>query len=433
MHTKYTDSAPRWFDRLCLKIIDSVFRPMSLGSLVMILPDGHRLNYGKGHEIEAVIHIHDMRFFRRCVLFGSVGFGEAYVDGDWSTADITDVIRWMLLNHENHPTIATDRDKKSPVNWVGMINKCYGWFRQNTLRGRRRNIADHYDLNNDFFRLWLDPTMTYSAAYFQDPQQTLEEAQFAKYEVLCRKLQLRPTDHVLEIGTGWGGFAEHAAKHYGCRVTTVTISKEQYKYAKERIFRAGLTGKVDVQLKDYRHLTGSYDKVASIEMIEAVGHKYLKEYFATIHRVLKKDGLVAIQMILFPDHRYEIARRNTDWIQKHIFPGSLLPSVRSVQQAINATGTLNLHHYEDMTPSYAKTLKIWYHLFNKQIARVKKLGMDDRFVRKWNFYLCYCEAAFKMRHISVVQAVYSRPNNLNLNDPLEFALSDKDQAFIGQL
>lgn len=420
-------------DRLCLGIIDRLFRPMNLGNLTIILPDGECRSYGKGHEIEAVIQVHDLSFFRRCVLYGAVGFGEAYVDGDWSTPDITNVISWMLLNHEHHPTIMGDHEKKKPVNFMGMVNKWYGWLRQNTLKGSQRNISDHYDLNNDFFRLFLDRTMTYSAAYFRDSEDTLEEGQVAKYDVLCQKLNLQPTDHVLEIGTGWGGFAEHAAKNYGCRITSVTISQEQYKYAKERIFQAGLTKQVDICLQDYRHLTGTYDKVVSVEMIEAVGHKYLREYFKTIHRVLKKDGMLALQMILFPDHRYEAARRSTDWIQKHIFPGSLLPSVKSVQKAINDTGTLNLYHYEDMTPAYAKTLKIWYHLFNKKIALVKQLGMDDRFVRKWNYYLCYCEAAFKMRNISVVQAVYTRPNNLKLNDPLEFVLSTKDQAFIEKL
>lgn len=433
MHTKSPRLEASFFDKLCVKVIDAIFKPMNMGSLTMILPDGQQLVYGDGHEQKAVIQIHDMRFFRRCVLYGAVGFGESYVDGDWSTPDITNVISWMLLNYEDHPTLTSDQKKKSPVNWIGVANKVYAWFRRNTLKGSRKNISEHYDLNNDFFSLFLDSTMTYSAAYFTDSEQSLEEAQIAKYDALCRKLQLNPADHVLEIGTGWGGFAHHAAKNYGCRITSVTISKEQYKYSKERIFRAGLTGQVDVQLKDYRHLTGEYDKVVSIEMIEAVGHKYLKDYFGTIQRVLKKDGLLALQMILFPDHRYEVARKNTDWIQKHIFPGSLLPSVKSVQEAINATGTLNLYNYEDISPSYAKTLKIWYHLFNKQIAQVKKLGMDDRFVRKWNYYLCYCEAAFKMRNISVVQAVYSRPNNLKLNDPLEFVLSAKDQAFIKQL
>lgn len=398
----------------------------------MHLPDGRKIVYGTGKEIFAEIRIHHMRYFRRCVFFGAVGFGESYVDGDWSTDNITAVISWMIINHENHPTMSVQK-KWKPVNFLGLINILYGKLRENTLKGSRKNISAHYDLSNDFFKLFLDSTMTYSAAYFKDAQQSLEDAQVAKYDLLCRKLRLHPQDQVLEIGSGWGGFAEHAVKKYGCRVTTITISQEQYEYAKQRFQRQGLNKMIDIKLMDYRQLQGRYDKIVSIEMIEAVGYKYLDDYFKTIHRLLKKDGVLALQMILFPDHRYEIARKSTDWIQKYIFPGSLLPSVSAVQKAINRTGTLNLFHLEDMTMSYAKTLNIWHRLFNQKKDEILKLGMDEEFIRKWNYYLCYCEAAFNMRNISVVQAVYSRPNNLKLNNQLEFALTPKDREFVEQL
>ncbi len=417
-------------DEMCLKLIDRVFRPMDKGRLVINLPDGRELTYGKDDAVTATIDVLNMRFFRKCVVYGAVGFGESYVDGDWETKDIADVIGWMIYNYENHPTLAADKPKFKPVNFLNTINKIYGKFRVNSIRGSRKNISEHYDLNNEFFKLFLDPTMTYSSAIFNRPGQSLEEGQYQKYDALCRKLKLRSTDHVLEIGSGWGGFAVHAVKNYDCRVTTITISEEQYAYAKERFRREGVADKVDIQLTDYRLFTGQYDKIVSIEMIEAVGHEFLPEYFRKIGQLLKKDGLVALQMILFPDHRYDIARRQTDWIQKHIFPGSLLPSMGEINRALNKTGTLNLHDYEDITPSYVKTLRLWYEMFNARLDEVRLLGFNESFVRKWKYYLCYCEAAFKMRNISVAQAVYSRPNNLHLNDELEVELSEKDQEFI---
>jgi cyclopropane-fatty-acyl-phospholipid synthase len=402
-------------NRLYEYLIDKVFQPMRVGRLTMLLPDGSQKIYGDGEGVQAFIKIHDWVFFKKCVWYGDVGFGESFVDGDWETEDIAKVIEWMIANVESHPTLMADEQKRKPVNFLKMANNLLAFCRRNSTYGSRKNISDHYDLGNDFFKLFLDPTMTYSSAYYRDIYQTLEEAQLQKYEELCRKLKLKQSDHVLEIGSGWGGFAMYAAKQYGCHVTTVTISQEQFDYARNKITENNLTDLIDIQLKDYRKLEGVYDKLVSIEMIEAVGHEYLETFFSQCHNLLKKDGILALQMILSPDHRYDSFRKNIDWIQKHIFPGSLLPSVAAIQQSINKTGTMCLYDFEDITAHYVKTLIAWKNTFNQKTDAIYKLGFNDRFIRKWNYYWSYCEAAFKTRNISIAQAVYSRPNNPHLD------------------
>ena len=398
------------------RIIDHVFSPMHLGSLLITLPDGTILSYGSGQGgVAANIKVTNNVFFKKCVLYGDVGFGESYVHGDWQTDDITKVIMWMITNVENHPTLMADKRKRSPVNLLKTFNNTISFFRKNSIEGSRKNIRAHYDLGNDFYKLFLDPSMTYSSAYFKRAGQSLEEGQYQKYEELCQKLRIKRSDHVLEIGSGWGGFAIYAAKNFGCRVTTVTISQEQFNFAKQRILREHLAGQITIELKDYRKLKGRFDKIISIEMLEAVGHDYYGSYFSQCHALLKKDGLLALQMILSPDNRYESFRRNLDWIQKHIFPGSLLPSMAVIQKAINQTGNLNLYHYEDITPHYARTLMMWRGEFNKNLEAVRQQGFDDDFIRKWNYYLAYCEAAFTTRNISVAQAVFTRPNNSTLS------------------
>ncbi len=400
---------------VCERIIHHVFMPLKLGQMTMILPDGSSRVYGlEPNGITATIHVKRQDFFRKCVLFGDVGFGESYVQGDWDTDDITQVIKWMIHNVEHHPTLMADNIKRTPVNWFRLFNTWAHQLRDNTLLGSRKNISDHYDLGNDFFKTFLDPTMAYSSAYFTDPKQTLYEGQVAKFDVWCRKLRLKPSDRVLEIGSGWGGFALHAVTHYGCHVTTITLSKEQYEYVKALALKQGVKEKIDVQLVDYRHVTGQYDKIISIEMIEAVGDKFLPDYFSQLHHCLKADGLVGLQMITSPDHRYESFRDNVDWIQKHIFPGSLLPSMKAVHEAAYATGNLNIFDHEDITLSYARTLQMWREAFNAHSSQVKAMGFDQTFLRKWNYYLSYCEAAFAMRNISVVQTVLTRPNNYQL-------------------
>ncbi len=402
-------------DNLYQRIIDHVFKPMTIGRLTMVLPGGAVWTYGNGSNgPEAVMRIRNAEFFRKCVLYGDVGFGESFVDGDWDSDDVTRVIEWMIVNVENNPVLMADKPKRSPVNFLKIFNKVQHALRANTKQGSRKNISDHYDLGNELFRLFLDPTMAYSSAYFRTYKESLHEAQNNKFDLLCQKLRLTARDHVLEIGGGWGGLAVHAARNYGCKVTTITISKEQFAYMEHKVKEENLTGYVDVKLTDYRDVRGKFDKIVSVEMIEAVGHKFLATYFAQCHALLKKEGLLALQMILAPDHRYDSFRKNVDWIQKHIFPGSLLPSLHVIQKSLRRTGQLMLHDYEDMTPSYVRTLYLWRENFNRDLGAVRALGFDDEFIRKWNYYKSYCEAAFKTRNISVVQAVFTRPNNLTL-------------------
>ncbi|MBS1638207.1 MAG: class I SAM-dependent methyltransferase [Bacteroidetes bacterium] len=379
----------------------------------MTMPSGEQIVLGnnQGH-IRADIRIKDQAFFKHCVLYGDIGFGEAYVEGYWDTDSITDVICWVLLNIENAPGVSGSAAQSVALNLLKVFNKIYHLRRSNSLTGSRKNISEHYDLNNDFFALFLDPGMTYSSAYYREPDMTLEQAQFEKYDRLCKQLHLQPTDHVLEIGSGWGANAIHMARHYGCRVTTVTISEEQYKLALERVRAAGLEAQIQVLLKDYRHIEGTYDKIVSVEMIEAVGAEYYNDYFRKCHELLNKQGILAIQAITCPDSRFESLRTGVDWIQKHIFPGSLLPSVAAMNKAINNTGDMTLVDLKDIGLHYARTLAEWRVQFNRNLEQVKQLGFDNRFIRKWNYYLSYCEAAFAMRNIHVMQLVYTRPNNI---------------------
>jgi cyclopropane-fatty-acyl-phospholipid synthase len=406
---RHADKPDGFWQRIVMQSLEQ----MTLGCLRLELPDGTRKMIGQPDaKISAHVRILNNSFFKRCVLFGDVGFGEAYVDGDWDTDDITQVISWFILNVENSPAMSGLRGKKFLINLLGWQNRLRHWLRPNSLATSRRNISEHYDLGNDFYKLFLDPTMTYSSALFSTPTETLEAAQIAKYDRLCRQLKLKPDDQVLEIGSGWGGFSVYAAKNYGCRILTVTISAEQFKFARDLSQKEGLTGRVEVKLEDYRNLTGLFDKIVSIEMIEAVGDEYLETYFAKCHELLKPQGLLALQMITCPDSRHESLRKNVDWIQKHIFPGSLLLSIHRVNEALRQTGDLFLHDLKDLGLSYAETLRLWRVTFNQNENAVRALNFDTRFIRKWNYYLSYCEAAFAMRNISVVQAVYTRPNNL---------------------
>ncbi|MBP7810454.1 MAG: class I SAM-dependent methyltransferase [Bacteroidia bacterium] len=395
------------------KAVLSMLSKMSLGTLNLTLPSGEQITLGNGEGgIVANAVINNPYFFKRCVLFGDVGFGEAYVDGDWDTDNITNVIKWFLLNVDNAPTISGSTSQSFVLNILKIFNTIYHSKRENTLKGSKKNISAHYDLNNDFFASFLDSTMTYSGAYFNKEGISLQEAQLAKYDRLCKEMNLKAGDHVLEIGSGWGGNAIYMAKNYGCYVTSVTISEEQCKLAKERVEKEGLNDKVNIILQDYRYLSGQFDKIVSIEMLEAVGAKFYDAYFKKCHELLKKDGVLALQVITCPDSRFESLRTGVDWIQKHIFPGSLLPSVAAINRAINNTSDLTLVDLKDLGLDYGRTLNLWREQFNKNISDIKKLGFDDTFIRKWNYYFCYCEAAFDMRNINVMQMVYARPNNI---------------------
>lgn len=406
----YTAANRSFYERT---VLDLLMR-MTRGRLELRLPSGEEISLGDGSGgIHARAEINDADFFRRCMLYGDIGFGETYVDGLWNTPDITAVISWMLLNIDNAPTVSGSSAKGTVLNLLRFWNRLTHRRRANSKTGSQRNISEHYDLSNEFFAAWLDPSMTYSSAYFLRDGMTLEEAQQAKYERLCTHLHLRPEHHVLEIGSGWGGNAIYMASKYGCKVTSITISKEQQQLAQQRVKAAGLESLVEIRLEDYRNLKGSFDRIVSIEMLEAVGAEFFEPYFAQCHRLLKQDGLLALQVITCPDSRFEELRTGVDWIQKHIFPGSLLPSLGAMNNAVNRTGNMTLLDVKDLGKHYAKTLALWRTNFNAAQDKIKPLGFDERFVRKWNYYLCYCEAAFAMRNINVLQLLYSRPNNLS--------------------
>ena len=405
-------------------VLDS-FAGMTRGHLHLELPDGTSLRFGAptptGEKLpldiaaDATIRIRRTAFFQKCFLHGDIGFAESHIDGDWETPDLTAVLAWFVHNLETAPTLSGSKRARSvALNLLRFTNRIGHLFRPNTLETARRNIREHYDLSNDFFELFLDSSMMYSAAKWTTPDLSLEAAQFEKNEALCRSLRLQPSDHVLEIGSGWGGWAMHAARRYGCRVTTLTLSQRQLDYARRRIAEAGLAERIEVRFQDYRELSGSFDKIVSIEMMEAIGHDYLPDFCAVLDRVLKPNGLIGLQFITCPDARYDEFRKGVDFIQKHIFPGSLLLSLNRVNTQLSAHGGFVMHGITDLGHDYARTLRQWHETFMQKLTAVRTLGFDERFIRKWSYYLCYCEAAFALRNISVVQTLHTRPNNLAL-------------------
>ncbi len=404
-------------ERMVIKLLESMPR----GGLRMEHADGRVRHFGEaGAAVTARVHLRDDReFFKRCAFYGNIGMGEAYTDGIWDTDDIAAVISWFIGNMNALQGSDTSSANLPGVNLLRIVN----WFRHlrrsNSVETSRINIAEHYDLGNDFYKLWLDPTMTYSSARFENPEQSLEDAQRGKYQALCTRLRLCKADHVLEIGCGWGGFAVHAARNFGCRVTGVTISEAQAEYARKRVAAEGLEDLIEIRIQDYRHISGKFDKIASIEMLEAVGDKYHESFFAKCAEVLSPDGLLGLQMITVPDCRYRSLKDGVDWIQRHIFPGSLLLSVGRIDDVLRKTGDLFMHHLEDLGADYARTLSTWHENFNAARDGVLAAGFDDRFIRTWNYYLKYCEAGFATRNISVVQAVYTRPNNAGLHHRFE--------------
>lgn len=400
-----------FYQRRVLRLLDG----FKQGALEMVLPAGEVLRFGSGASVEARILVLDPRFFRRVVLYGNVGFGESYMAGEWESPDLCAVISWMIQNIHAQQGQRASSFHLPGLNLLRGWNLMLHWLRPNTLKTSRRNISEHYDLGNEFYQLWLDRGMSYSAAKFSHARQSLEEAQDAKYEALCQKLHLRPGHEVLEIGCGWGGFAVHAARHHGVRVKAVTISREQYDYARARVAREGLQDQVEIVLEDYRRVCGSFDRIASIEMLEAVGDAFVDVFFAKVDELLKPQGILAFQVITVPDGRYERLRRGVDWIQRHIFPGSLLMSQARLTLAMKRAGDFNLLALEDLACGYARTLNLWQRRFEAALGEVRALGFDEVFVRKWNFYLKYCEAAFATRNISVIQAAYTRSNNSELH------------------
>jgi cyclopropane-fatty-acyl-phospholipid synthase len=404
--------APGRLTRRCRSMVLGILRGMPEGHLRMVLPGGETLRFGRDESVPPLtVTVRSDDFFRKCVLAGDIGLGESYVDGDWDADDLAGVISWFLLNINHAPGVSGGGRSAGGVNILKWVNRIGHLVRDNSPGGSRKNISDHYDLSNEFFSTFLDPSMTYSSALFARGDESLEEAQTAKYDRLCRELKLSPGHHVLEIGSGWGGFAIHAASSYGCRVTTITVSRRQLDLARLKVAERGLSGLVEVLFCDYRAVEGLYDRVVSIEMIEAVGDRHMESFFGVCHRVLKPSGAMGLQVIVSPDSRYESIRKGVDWIQKHVFPGSLLPSIARINGAVNRTGEMSLRDLKDFGPDYARTLATWKRTFESRVGDVRGLGFDERFTRKWNYYLNYCEAAFRMRNISVVQMVYTRPNN----------------------
>ena len=350
------------------------------------------------------LEVRDAAFWPAVVLGGSVGGGHSYVRGDWRTSDLTGLLRMILQNESVLQGFDAGLGRLGEA-----ARRVLHRLRRNDRPGSRRNIRAHYDLGNDFFALFLDPTMTYSAGIFERESSTLEEASLAKYERICRKLALGPNDRVLEIGSGWGGFALHAARTRGCRVTTTTLSPAQREVALERVAAAGLADRVQVLLEDYRELRGRFDKLVSIEMIEAVGHQYFDAFFRTCAARLEPHGLMALQAILIADGLYESARRGVDFIKAYIFPGGCLPSLARIGQSLASACDLRVVHFEDLTPHYARTLRSWCARFLENRAAISRLGYSAEFQRMWEYYLCYCEAGFLERRTASAQLLLAMP------------------------
>ena len=364
-----------------------------------------RFSFGKKGNLSAHITVHDPRFYGALAFGGSIGVSEAFMQKYWSVNDLTKLIRIMAINQN-----AMDQLESLFNVFLKPILKCLHYLNQNSVKGSRINISKHYDLGNDFFSLFLDSTMMYSSAVFKNPQDSLYQGSMHKLEMICQGLELNAQDHVIEIGSGWGGFAIYAAQNFGCMVTTTTISKQQYLFVKQKIKDLKLTHKIKVLLSDYRHLKGQYSKLVSIEMLEAVGYQYYDTYFKVCSHLLKPDGIAFIQTITIADQRYEKAKHSVDFIQRYIFPGSCIPSLTALQNSITESSDLKIYQVRDIGDHYARTLALWRIAFFKRLSEVKALGFDDVFIRMWHFYLAYCEGGFKEKAISDIHLKLIKPD-----------------------
>ena len=391
-----------FLDRLAERAVRAGLRDLAYGRLV-VEAAGTPVAYGSDRGPTAEVVVHDDAFWRAVAFGGHVGAAESYVAGEWTTPDLPAVVRIFARNRE-----ALDGLETGLARLAQPLRALLHARNRNTRSGAARNIHAHYDLGNDFFSTFLDETLTYSAGVFEHPGATMRDASVAKYDRLCRKLAIGPDDHVIEIGSGWGGFALHAAGTWGCRVTTTTISREQHALATERVRAAGLQDRVEVRLEDYRDLRGQYDKLVSIEMIEAVGHHYFGTYFERCAELLKPTGLAAIQAITIQDRLYESARREVDFIKRYIFPGSCIPSV-SVLTGAAAPTDLRLVHLDDMTPHYAETLRRWRFRFHERWEEIAAQGFDEPFRRLWDFYFSYCEGGFDEAVLGSIQLLFAKP------------------------
>lgn len=384
------------------RILFFLLQNLKGGELQVALPDGEVVTFGKrSADGAAVLKVHDNAFFNRTLRHGAMGFAESYMDGQWSSPDIA---KLLILFNNNMTMLQKSIGKNRLTQW---LNRIIHILRPNTREGAKRNIHAHYDLGNEFYALWLDATMTYSSALFRDSQQTLRDAQTEKYRALAASTNIGPDDHVLEIGCGWGGFAEFAAREIGCKVTGITISNEQLVFAQNRIAMAGLSDKVDFRFCDYRDLEEQFDRIVSIEMFEAVGESYWPTYFEQVHNCLKPGGKAGLQIITISEPRFESYRKKTDFIQRYIFPGGMLPSPERLDREF-ASADLSLLAREDFAHDYARTLEEWRHRFLDVWPEVKALGFDERFRNMWEYYLAYCEAGFSTGSIDVSHFTVTR-------------------------
>jgi len=395
-----------WLTRLARRIVLSRLEKVEDGELV-VTENGETMTFGQLTEDfpqSVELQILDPKFYSDIAFGGAIGAGEAYMRGYWTSTGLVDMLRILIRNRE----VLEQVDSGLAI-LSSPMRKMIHALNKNTRKGSRKNIAAHYDLGNDFYHLWLDPKMMYSCAYFDEPNTSLEAAATEKLDRICRKLNLSADDSVIEIGTGWGGFAIHAAKHYGCHVTTTTISQQQFEFAQHAVREAGLEDKVTLLLQDYRDLDGSFDKLVSIEMIEAVGHEFHADYFKKCSGLLKPDGQMLLQAITIADQRYDQYKTSVDFIKRHIFPGGCLTSVTDMSRSMTRHTDLRVIHLEDIGPHYATTLGHWHDRFLARIDGVRKLGYSESFIRMWKFYLCYCESAFIERATGTVQMLIMRP------------------------
>jgi cyclopropane-fatty-acyl-phospholipid synthase len=395
---------PTAFDAFGKWALGRFLRQLDHGQLTLGLPDGGEDVFGQpGSMPQAELVVHRSRFFSRVMLSGDIGFGEAYVDGDWSSPDL---VRLLCLLAQREDVL---NDRRF---WPALAGRALNFMshlrRPNTVAGSRRNIGEHYDLGNDFYRLFLDSTMSYSGGIFENEQDSLEDSQLAKMHAIINMAGIGPGDHVLEIGCGWGGFALEAVRRTGCRLTGITISKEQFEWATRRVRDEGLEDRISIQLTDYRHVQGSFSAIVSIEMLEAVGHRNLPLYFQTLDRLLAAGGRAVLQVITMPDQKYQAYRLGSDWIRKHVFPGGHLPSIGAMAQAMGARSRLNIKRMEDIGLDYARTLESWRLALMARSDEVMRLGFDQRFLRKWEYYFSYCEAGFRSRTVRNYQLLLSR-------------------------
>jgi cyclopropane-fatty-acyl-phospholipid synthase len=392
-----------WLAKRCRDLLRSRLSDLAGGELHVTDPWGN-WSVGAPGEVDARLIVHDPGFYIDAVTEGSLGVADAWIGRRWDTDDLSTLLRLMVRNIET-----VDSMEGGTAVVANALARIHHWVRRNSKDGSTRNIRAHYDIGNDLFAHFLDSSMTYSSAIFTQKDWTLEQAQTEKLDRICRKLRICANDHVLEIGTGWGSFAIHAARHYGCKVTTTTISKEQRDLAIERIRTAGLDGRIEVQLSDYRDLDGQFDKLVSIEMIEAVGHQFLPEFFNVCAARLKHDGAMLLQAITMPDQRYAQYLKSADFIQTTVFPGSCCPALTAVLDAVREASDFRVGHLEDIGLHYARTLREWRRRFDAKAEEIEALGYRDAFRRMWQYYLCYCEAGFEERYTGTVQLLLDKP------------------------